>query len=169
MAAAALAAISAGLPGHSLEKVLGAVSFAHEETRTPMYTALCGLAAAVTGAVVLFPRYGIVGIAGAIALSGWVGATLIAVTLLRRGWLRLEGAALHRLPRLLLATAIMGSLIAGGDALAASWLDMAGSQLARIASLGLLVVFGLGVYLLALQAFGVTSPRILLKAVRERL
>jgi hypothetical protein len=34
---------------------------------------------------------------------------------LRRGWLRLEGAALHRLPRLLLATAIMGSLIAGGD------------------------------------------------------
>jgi hypothetical protein len=75
----------------------------------------------------------------------------------------------HRLPRLLLATAIMGSLIAGGDALAASWLDMAGSQLARIASLGLLVVFGLGVYLLALQAFGVTSPRILLKAVRERL
>jgi hypothetical protein len=61
MAAAALAAISAGLPGHSLEKVLGAVSFAHEETRTPMYTALCGPAAAVTGAVVLFPRYGIVG------------------------------------------------------------------------------------------------------------
>jgi hypothetical protein len=30
----------------------------------------------------------------------------------------------------LLATAIMGSLIASGDALAASWLDMAGSQIA---------------------------------------
>ena len=41
--AAALAAICAGLPGHTLEKVLGAVSFAHEDTRTPMFAALAGL------------------------------------------------------------------------------------------------------------------------------
>src|SRR5262249_62094929 len=52
---AAVAAISAGLPGHALEKAFGAVSFAHEDTRTPMLAALFGLAAAVAGALALFP------------------------------------------------------------------------------------------------------------------
>src|SRR5204863_172388 len=74
--AAALAAICAGLPGHTLENVLGAVSFAHEDTRTPMLAALAGLGTALTGAVILFPLYGHTGVAAAIAISGWVGAIL---------------------------------------------------------------------------------------------
>src|SRR5262249_57675608 len=56
--AAALAAICAGLPGHALEKVFGAVSFAHEDTRTPMLAALTGLAAAVALSLALFPIFG---------------------------------------------------------------------------------------------------------------
>jgi putative peptidoglycan lipid II flippase len=169
MVAAALAAISAGLPGHSLEKVLGAVSFAHEDTRTPMATALCGLATAVAGAHVLFPHYGHVGIAAAIALSGWIGATLLAVILWRRRWLVIDGAAWRRTTRIVLATAIMGAAIAGGDAVLSSVLDVAASSLARVGTLGLLVAAGLGVYLLALQALGVTSIPTLLAAVRARL
>ena len=55
--AAALAAICAGLPGHVLDKIFGAVSFAHEDTHTPMLTALCGLAAAIIGGVLLFPLW----------------------------------------------------------------------------------------------------------------
>ena len=169
MVAAALAAISAGLPGHSLEKVLGAVSFAHEDTRTPMYTALCGLATAVTGALVLFPRYGQVGIAAAIALSGWIGATLLAFVLWRRGWLHIEVAAWQRVPRIVLASFVMGSIVAAGDTLLASLFDVTGSSFARIATLAWLVVVGLGVYLLALQAFGVTSLRVLVEAFRKRI
>src|SRR5262249_22127941 len=68
--AAALAAISAGLPGHVLEKVFGAVSFVREDTRTPMLAALCGLAAAIIGGVLLFPHYGHTGAAAAFASSG---------------------------------------------------------------------------------------------------
>jgi putative peptidoglycan lipid II flippase len=169
MVAAALAAISAGLPGHSLEKVLGAVSFAHEDTRTPMYTALCGLATAVTGALILFPAYGHVGIAAAIALSGWIGATLLAVVLWRRGWLHIEADAWQRVPRIILASFIMGCVIAGGDMLLGSLFDISGSSVGRIGSLAVLVAAGLGVYVLALQAFGVTSLRILIEAFRKRL
>src|SRR5262249_31456756 len=121
MVAAALTAISAGLPGHSLEKVMGAVSFAHEDPRPPMYPALCGLATAVTGALLLFPHYGHVGIAGAIALSGWVGATLLAAILWRRGWLRIEVEAWRRGPRIILATLVIGAVIFSMDALLASW------------------------------------------------
>jgi putative peptidoglycan lipid II flippase len=168
MVAAALAAISAGLPGHCLEKVMGAVSFAHDDTRTPMYTALCGLATAVTGALILFPHYGHVGIAAAIALSGWIGATLLAVILWRRGWLRIEVAAWRRMPRIVLATLIMGIVIALGDAVLASRLDAAGSSSARIATLVLLVVAGLGVYVVSLLALRVTSAHILIRAVAKR-
>src|SRR6266853_443922 len=168
MVAAAMAAISAGLPGHSLEKVMGAVSFAHEDTHTPMYTALCGLATAVTGALILFPRYGHVGIAAAIALSGWVGATLLAAILWRRGWLRIEAEAWRRVPRIVLATLVMGAFIAGADALLASWLNISGSSFARVAALGLMVAAGLGLYVGCLQALGVASVRILLRAIRER-
>src|SRR5262252_2368617 len=168
MVATALAAISAGLPGHSLEKVLGAVSFAHEDTRTPMYTALCGLAAAVTGALALFPRYGHVGIAGAIALSGWIGATLLAAILWRRGWVRIEHEAWRRVPGIVLASFVMGAFIVGVDAFLTPWLNTAGSSFDRVVALGVMVAAGLGLYLACLQALGVTSVRMLLRAIRER-
>ncbi|HWN51653.1 MAG TPA: hypothetical protein VNO18_17855 [Xanthobacteraceae bacterium] len=47
-------------------------------------------------------------------------------------------------------------------------LDVSGSSLARMAMLGLMVVAGLGVYLISLQALGVTSVRSLVHAMRER-
>jgi putative peptidoglycan lipid II flippase len=169
MVAAALAAISAGLPGHSMEKVFGAVSFAHEDTRTPMYAALCGLATAVAGSLLLFPRYGHVGIAAAIALSGWVGASLLAVILWRRGWLRIEPVALRRIPRIVVATAIMAAAIAGGDAVLTTAFDLSGSSLGRIVTLFGLVAAGLAIYLGALQVLRVASLRTLVAEIAQRL
>src|SRR4029079_6169107 len=105
--AAALVAICAGLPGHVLEKVFGAVSFAHEDTHTPMLAALTGLAAAIIGGVLLFPRLGYIGVATSIAVSGGVGAGLLGVLLFRRRWLRIDAEARRRLPRICLATIAM--------------------------------------------------------------
>jgi len=61
-----------------------------------------------------------------------------------------------------------GGLIVGGNALLTARLDVSGSSLARMAMLGLMVVAGLGVYLISLQALGVTSVRSLVHAMRER-
>jgi putative peptidoglycan lipid II flippase len=166
--AAALAAICAGLPGHVLEKVLGAVSFAHEDARTPMLAALAGLATALAGALVLFPRYGHVGVAAAIAISGWVGATLLGAILLARGWLGVDRAAARRLPRIMLATALMGAALVGAQTLLASMLDGA-SIPGRIAVLMLLVGIGLVVYLASLQVLGVARLRDLITAIRHKL
>jgi len=166
--AAALAAICAGLPGHVLEKVLGAVSFAHEDTRTPMLAALAGLATAVAGALVLFPHYGHVGVAAAIAISGWVGAALLGAILARRGWLRCDRAAARRLPRIVAATLIMGMVIFAAHDLSAS-LPGASGSLARLALLVLLVALGLAVYLASLELLGVARLRDLVAAVRARL
>jgi putative peptidoglycan lipid II flippase len=167
--AAALAAICAGLPGHTLEKVLGAVSFAREDTRTPMLTALAGLAAAVAGSLALYPSYGHVGVAAAIGISGWVGATLLGIISWRRGWLRLDHEATRRLPRIIAATMAMGIAIFGMREVLASPFNAGGSQLARIAVLALLVVIGLAVYLASLELLGVARMRDLVRAVRYRL
>ncbi|HEY6994643.1 MAG TPA: murein biosynthesis integral membrane protein MurJ [Xanthobacteraceae bacterium] len=163
--AAALAAICAGLPGHTLEKVFGAVSFAHEDTRTPMLAALAGLATAVAAALALFPHYGHVGVAAAIAVSGWVGATLLGAILRRRGWLHLDQDAARRLPRILLATMVMGIAIFGTNELLASSFYAGGSP-ARLAVLVVLVAIGLAVYLACLQTLGVARMRDLLAAAR---
>ena len=162
--AAALAAICVGLPGHVLEKVLGAVAFTHEDSRTPMLAAFAGLAAALLGALALFPRYGHVGVAAAIALSGWIGAALLAAVLHTRGRLALDRTA-RRLPRIILATAVMGVLLLAAQALApVSY----GSQPARIGALALLVAGGLLVYLASLTLLGVTRLGDLVAAVRGR-
>jgi putative peptidoglycan lipid II flippase len=132
---------------------------AHEDTRTPMLAALCGLAAAIAGALALFPSHGAEGVAAAIAISGWVGATLLGLILWRRGWLALDAAAMRRLPRMLSAAAIMGAVVlALNHALAALTAGFA-SQLARIAVLAVLVAAGLATYVAGLGVFGVARPR----------
>jgi putative peptidoglycan lipid II flippase len=163
--AAALAAICSGLPGHTLEKVFGAVSFAHEDTRTPMLAALAGLATAIVASLALFPHYGHVGVAAAIAISGWVGATLLGVILRRRGWLRVDRDAARRLPRIVLATAVMGIVVFAAHQLLASWSYASGSP-TRLAVLALLVAIGVASYLASLEALGVARLRDLLAAAR---
>jgi putative peptidoglycan lipid II flippase len=167
--AAALAAISAGLPGHVLEKVFGAVSFAHEDTHTPMLAALCGLATAIIGGLLLFPGYGHTGVAAAIAVSGWVGATVLGSVLYRRRWLRLDGFARRRLPRIVAATAAMGaavsySLVAGNHLFAGAGT----SPLGRLAMLCVLVTLGIAIYAAALHVLGVVRLKEIVAGLRTR-
>jgi putative peptidoglycan lipid II flippase len=166
--AAALAAISAGLPGHVLEKVLGAVSFAHEDTRTPMLAALAGLAAAIAGALLLFPHYGHVGIATAIAGSGWVGAATLALVLARRRWLHFDRAERRRLPMIGLATlAMAGALVALRQGLE-PWFTAGAPGILRLAALAILVAAGLLVYAGLLHVLRVARIGDLIAAARER-
>lgn len=166
--AIALVAICSGLPGHVLEKWLGAAAFAHEDTRTPMLAALCGLVAAIVGGLLLFPPFGYVGVTAAIALSGWVGAAVLGATLLRRRWLRLDADAGRRLPRIVFATAVMGVAVAAADAASGVYFPgLAASGGGRLALLAALVTFGLAVYAAALELLGVAKLRDLVAALRS--
>jgi len=163
----AIEAIAAGLPGHAIEKVFGSISFAHDDTRTPMLTALGGLAAAIGTAIALFPAYGHVGVAAAIAGSGWVGAGSLGIILARRRWLTVDRALTWRLPRIVLVAATMGLATYFARLLIVSTPD-ASSALQRSAELAILVIFGLAVYAAGLQALGVTQIRDLVAMVRGR-
>jgi putative peptidoglycan lipid II flippase len=160
--AAALAAICAGLPGHILEKVLGAIAFARGDTRTPMLTALCGLAAAIGFGLLLFPRFGHVGVAAAIAISGWAGAGLLGAILYRRGWLRLDLQGRMRLPRIVLAAVAMAGIVL------AAYLAMPPpvTFLWQIVQLAALVSLGIAAYMAALQLFGAVRVKDLLAAIK---
>lgn len=152
--AGALAAIAVGVPGHALEKVLAAVSFAHEDTRTPMLTALIGLAASAASAIVLFPHYGHVGIAVAISACGFVSAALLGIALLRRGWLTVDVPFWRRIALILMATALMGGTVAGLRTLLA---PVPSGSMASLVTMTILVLAGLSVYLVALRLFGVAQ------------
>jgi len=153
--AGALTAICFGLPGHVLEKVFGAVSFAHEDTRTPMLAALIGLMTAILGGILLFPYFGHVGVAAAIGISGWVGASVLNVILQRRGWLSLDADAKRRLPRIALATAVMACAVAFATYALGTAEPL--PSIGRIVILAALVMLGIAVYLAALQILGVAK------------
>jgi putative peptidoglycan lipid II flippase len=163
--AAALAAICAGLPGHVTEKVFGAISFAHEDTRTPMLTALTGLAFAIAAALFLFPRYGHVGVAAAIAMSGWVGAAILGVIVVRRRWIYLDSDATRRLPLIVSAAAIMAAAIWIAQRYGGGWWE--NSSALRLMALAALVTLGVALYLGALDVMRVARIKDVLRALRR--
>jgi putative peptidoglycan lipid II flippase len=165
--AVALIAICSGLPGHVLEKVFGAVSFANDDTATPMIAALTGLAAAVAGGVLLFPPFGYIGVAAAIAGSGWVGALLLGIVIGRRGWVALDNRGARNLPRIAVATAIMGVAVAAGHhAMTSLAPALPNSTLGRLVLLFILVILGMLIYGTAIDRLGVTRIRGLIAAIR---
>jgi putative peptidoglycan lipid II flippase len=165
--AAALTAICAGLPGHALEKVLAAVSYAHEDTHTPMLAGFSGLAVAIAGGTLAFPHFGYVGVAASIAVSAWIGAFGLALLLARRGWLRLDGGAAWRLPRIALATAIMGGAVYYGLRFGASLLPAAPSLSGRLSLLVVLIFAGVVIYLAGLHILGVVRLKELTRVLRR--
>src|SRR5581483_9382357 len=134
--AAALVAFSFGLPGHVLVKALAPAFFAREDTTTPMHAALLGFAAALAGSLVLFPIFGHVGVAAAIALSGWIAAALLGLLIGRRGEFLLDGAARRRLPRIVAAGCVMGIVVAVANKFMGATLAAGGPE-------GALALFGI--------------------------
>jgi putative peptidoglycan lipid II flippase len=153
--AGAVAAIALGIPGHALEKVLASVSFAHDDTRTPMITALAGLAVAAGGAVLLFPRYGHVGIALAIGACGWVSAAILGVVLLRRRQLHVDAGFRRRMSLIALATGVMAAAVAAMQAFLATFAGGSSSSVRALSIVAILVIGGLSVYVGALRLLGV--------------
>jgi putative peptidoglycan lipid II flippase len=164
--AAALTAICAGLPAHVVEKVLGAISFAHEDTKTPMLTALFGLATAIAAGLALFPSFGFVGAAAAVAFSAWCDTALLGALLARRGWLHLDRTAMRRLPLIVLATAVMGAVVAAGLCAGHEVPAFAVTAAGRLGLLALLVTLGVVVYAVAIDRLGVMKIKQLAAALR---
>jgi len=150
--ALALMAFAGGLPAYVLVKVLQPAFFAREDTVTPFRMAVVTVAANIALSLILFWPLGHVGIALATTLSAWLNAVLLGVALLRRGFLSLDARLKARLPRIALASLIMGAGLWAELLWLEPWFDAGQSW--RIAGLTLLVGGGLGLYAVLAVTFG---------------
>jgi putative peptidoglycan lipid II flippase len=108
----ALRMFAFGLPAFVLIKVLTPAFFARENTKTPMVFA--GMSAIVNLVLgfILFLKFGFVGLAVATTFASWLNVLALLRALLRSGDFAPDARLLSRLPRLAVASALMGGFIA---------------------------------------------------------
>jgi len=170
--ALALIAYGAGLPAFILIKVLTPGFFAREDTATPMRYALVSVAVNFLLAVTLFfGGMGFVGLAIATSTAAWINVALLSRTLLARGLWRLDARLIHRLPRQVLAAAIMGGAVWVMAGPGADWVTGLAPALSaypgQLILLGAVVAMGALVYALAALATGALSLSDLRDLVRR--
>ncbi len=85
-----LQALALGLPAYVLIKVFSSSFFARQDTSTPVYTAIAGIAVDIGLSVALMGTFHQVGIAFATAMAAWVNALWLGYLLWRQGHLLIE-------------------------------------------------------------------------------
>ena len=164
--AAALAAYAAGLPAYVLVKVLQPAFYAREDTIRPFYYSAASVAANIALSLALFWSLAHVGLALATTLAAWLQAALLAWSLRRRGHLTLDRRLSGRLPRILLASAVMGLLLWFGQSWLLAWFDA--GALMQVAGLAILVGGGLATYAALAFGLGAVTPSDLRQAFSRR-
>ncbi|MFO1033477.1 MAG: murein biosynthesis integral membrane protein MurJ [Hyphomicrobiales bacterium] len=106
--APALAAFALGLPAFTLSKIFQPSFYAREDTKTPMWFAMATVVVNIALSWSLSQVIGHVGIALATSLAAWLNAALLIVTCYRRRFFHADQRFRQRLPRILLASAVMG-------------------------------------------------------------
>ena len=160
----ALIFLALGLPAQVLVKAMSSAFFAREDTLAPLFATLKAFAVAVVAAVLLGHFFGLSGIAAALALGAWSNA----LSLIRRGGatvgVSLDASARRRLPRILLASLVMGAVLW----LATDFATPLANGLAHAAALLASIAGAIAIYALLLAALGVTGWRETVAAIRQR-
>ncbi|CAM3393882.1 murein biosynthesis integral membrane protein MurJ [Thalassospira profundimaris] len=154
MTGMALTVFAFGLPASVLVKVLAPGFFAREDTKTPIRIGISCMVLNIILIVVLMPWFGHLGIAAATSVSVWVNATSLGFILHRRGDLTFDARLARRIPRILVASALMGSAL--WFAIDAFWQNDALS-ITRIITMAAIVTGGMAVYAVSAQLLGATS------------
>lgn len=151
-----LAVYGAGLPAFVMQKVLQPLYFAREDTKTPFNYALLSMLVNVVLAIGLMPFFGFIAAALGTTISGW---TMV----LQLWWgsrsmgdaARYDTRLIARLPRILLAAALMGVFLYAARLWMADMLTPSGH---RYVGLAALCLSGFVVYGLSALAVGAMRP-----------
>lgn len=170
--ALAVQVFALGLPAFVLIKVFLPGFFAREDTKTPMKFAAASVVVNIVAGLALFylirvsyPELGHVGLAAATSFAGWINASLLMVALLRNGGLDIDARLKQRLPRIAVATAIMGvavGLVAVRSDIIAQWI-FDSRLIALIVTCGI----GVSVFGVASLAVGALRPSEVLAALKK--
>ena len=163
-----LAVYGLGLPAFVLIKAFIPGFFAREDTRTPMIFAGISVVVNVTLALILFPRLGPTGIATAEITAGWVNAILLLSVLIWRKHWDYDAGLIRRIPRLIIAAAIMAAALYFSAQYFETYLSRQAGLLVQATTLGLLVIGSMIVYFATVFAIGGASLSALKGNMRRR-
>ena len=110
----------------------------------------------------MFRRLGLMphlGIAVATTLGGWLNAGLLYATLVKRGEFTADARLARALPRIAVASIVMGAALWFAAAALAPWFGAPSGLLTRMGALAALVGAGLIVYAAAVLALGILDLR----------
>jgi putative peptidoglycan lipid II flippase len=158
MTSLAIAAFACGLPAFTMTKVFQPGFFAREDTRTPMIFAGASVAVNIAVSLILSRYMGHTGIAIATAAAAWVNATLLGLTLQRRGHYAADDRMKSKLPRIIAASLIMGGALLALRLLTSSAYEPGTGIGVRAGALLVLVFGGIAVYFAAAFALRAITP-----------
>lgn len=159
-------ALVAGLPAYVIVKILNPGFFAREDTKTPVWTALASLIINIAINLYVVERYGIVGLAGATAVSASINCLLLYIMLHRRGWFHFTAQIAAKVLRQLIAVAVMAALLWWLMPLMTPYYG--GNVLARIGSLGALVAAGGTAFFITAFLVGALDKDLIAMLTRRR-
>lgn len=164
--AAVLTAFAIGLPAFVLIKIFQPGYYAREDMKTPMWFSAAGVATNIIASLMLFPRYGVVGIGIATALFGWVNATLLGVTLWQRNLFRPSRTTMNRMILIVAGSALMGAVLYAALAFIEPLL-MDAPLLPRLAAVVATIGLSAAVYFGFTLSTGAIEKRHLMKLLRR--
>ena len=161
-----LAVFSIGLPSFVLIKILQPAFYAREDMRTPMWFSGINAIVNIVLSLILFPIYGVIGLGIATSIAGWVNALLLMVSLYLNGNFRLQTETARNIFLILIASAVMGTVIYMGQSYPGAVLTDSG-LLVRLIYVGALIGVS-GLVYLALVIFTGAVPRSELRRLLRR-
>ena len=165
--ASVLAAFSIGLPAFVLTKIFTPVFYAREDMRTPMWASSLSVVINIVGSLLLFPRLGVMGLAVATSLAGWISALYLGQRLVARNLFRPAAVTIRRVLLIVVCAALMGALLWWTKATFPHLL-LDASLLVRLASVVATVVAAALVYFSCAFATGALNRAEFARLVRRR-
>ena len=159
-------ALVCGLPAYVLIKVFQPAFFSREDMRTPVLVAAAALTINIALNFYVVPRYGIVGLAAATAITATLNVALLYTILQMRGWFSFTPKLGGRIVRQLVATAAMGAVLHIILPYVAPLVD--GGAFARIGALAALVVSGAVSFFAVAYLVGALDEDLLAQIKRRR-
>ncbi|MEM7214032.1 MAG: murein biosynthesis integral membrane protein MurJ [Pseudomonadota bacterium] len=164
LAAQVLAAFAIGLPSFVLIKIFQPSFYAREDMRTPMWFSGINAVVNIALSLTLFPVYGVVGLAVATSIAGWLNVVLLWLALHIGDHFRVSRKTLFNVLLICLASAAMGAALLIGQ----NWMGevlVDGFLMERIVWVGGLIGGAAVLYFGLIIATGAVPRELLVKMV----
>lgn len=160
-----LSVFAIGLPGFVISKVFTPAYYVRENMRWPMWSSAATVIVNICGSLILFPRVGVVGIAIATALSGWINVIMLMMPLISQNFYVPSRQTVRRVVSICIASLLLGLFLHYANAEFGS-LMMDGIFIVRLLSIFVLIFVGAVIYFviaMVLAKFPISELRAAIK------